>query len=409
MSTDSQHLVLPSPAFAKDPPPHLQPRADVRHDIDALVERVRAVAMDNRPTTPGGHIDWAGVDDDSLPDLNDWGVTTSTTAPVVSETISPIILEGLKPLPDFSAPTAASPLRQVTTLGYSTTADIRMAASTSSSGLREEFTLTHSNPDEDQVVSNMPAASKTIDAVSQGKIEPPEQSLQPKPISASHRSNRKSWHPSLPAKPPGSLVPLVNMRPVATPMRHLVYTKPNMHKSKDAQSASEQGAVESSSSSVATEVDFATITQGVSEASKAAEDNGYTESVPNAQSDPIGPTPQEDNSDDDSKREGLETSMHAPKASAALNLSTSSRNFRVRAKEPNDHPPLCRKADGDQLNRSKQWNEHNGLSSPRNQPSPNGIAGSPRSHHRIHASRPIITGDAMSRLARTIGQTNSAT
>ncbi|KAI6035230.1 hypothetical protein F5J12DRAFT_778731 [Pisolithus orientalis] len=52
--------------------------AEVRHDIEALVERVRAVAMaENRPTTPGSHIDWAGDEDDSLPDLDDWGVTTT--------------------------------------------------------------------------------------------------------------------------------------------------------------------------------------------------------------------------------------------------------------------------------------------------------------------------------------------
>jgi hypothetical protein len=69
----------PSPV-TKDLPPHLAPSSssdiptfDIRTNIDALVERVRAVAMD-RPHTPGSHIDWAGDDDDSLPDLDDWGV-----------------------------------------------------------------------------------------------------------------------------------------------------------------------------------------------------------------------------------------------------------------------------------------------------------------------------------------------
>lgn len=83
-------------APVRDRPPHL----DMRTDIDALVERVRAVAMaaDNRPTTPGSHIDWAGDDDDSLPDLDDWGVTKSTSAG--GDMISPIIVDGLKPLPD---------------------------------------------------------------------------------------------------------------------------------------------------------------------------------------------------------------------------------------------------------------------------------------------------------------------
>lgn len=85
----------------KDAPPHL---AHMKTDIDALVERVRAVAMaENRPTTPGSHIDWAGEDDDSLPDLDDWGVTTTRSAPgsiSKSDLISPIMMDGLKALPD---------------------------------------------------------------------------------------------------------------------------------------------------------------------------------------------------------------------------------------------------------------------------------------------------------------------
>src|SRR5882762_359398 len=96
----------------KDVPPHLSAGPDVttfdmKHNIDALVERVRAVAMDNnRPTTPGSHIDWAGDDDDSLPDLDDWGVTTSTSVIGDKETnvdISPILVDGLKTLPEPSA------------------------------------------------------------------------------------------------------------------------------------------------------------------------------------------------------------------------------------------------------------------------------------------------------------------
>ena len=52
---------------------------DKRSDIDSLVEHVRAIAMEsNRPNTPGTHIDWAGDDHDSLPDLDDWGVSSKT-------------------------------------------------------------------------------------------------------------------------------------------------------------------------------------------------------------------------------------------------------------------------------------------------------------------------------------------
>ncbi|KAI6034327.1 hypothetical protein BKA83DRAFT_4188321 [Pisolithus microcarpus] len=81
----------------------LLPRKDFRHDIEALVERVRAVAMaENRPTTPGSHIDWAGDEDDSLPDLDDWGVTTThiMADEERDEGISPILGDTLKQLPE---------------------------------------------------------------------------------------------------------------------------------------------------------------------------------------------------------------------------------------------------------------------------------------------------------------------
>ena len=89
-----------SPNPAKDLPPHIAtaapttPATELKSDIDALVERVRAVAMD-RPHTPGSHIDWAD-DDDSLPSLNDWGYTAEVTAPAQPEepqTVIPPIIE----------------------------------------------------------------------------------------------------------------------------------------------------------------------------------------------------------------------------------------------------------------------------------------------------------------------------
>ncbi|KAJ7086682.1 hypothetical protein C8R44DRAFT_34564 [Mycena epipterygia] len=97
-----QNRLVPrsAPPPSKDTPPHLVGSFDMRNNIDALVERVRAVAMDNRPTTPGSHIDWAGDDDEGLPDLDDWGVTTGTSVGDKDEMISPIIVDGLKPLPE---------------------------------------------------------------------------------------------------------------------------------------------------------------------------------------------------------------------------------------------------------------------------------------------------------------------
>lgn len=77
-------------AAPKETPPHLlnsaiaavQIEAEVKSEdpIDSLVEHVRSMAMEkHRPDSPSGHIDWAGIDDDdSLPDLEDWGFSSKT-------------------------------------------------------------------------------------------------------------------------------------------------------------------------------------------------------------------------------------------------------------------------------------------------------------------------------------------
>ncbi|KAI5125029.1 hypothetical protein M0805_007453 [Coniferiporia weirii] len=78
----------------KDLPPHLVgvpnpvPTVhDLRKDIFNLVEHVRSVAMDaHRPSSPSTHIDWAGDDDDSLPDLDDWGVSSKLISEAGSAT-----------------------------------------------------------------------------------------------------------------------------------------------------------------------------------------------------------------------------------------------------------------------------------------------------------------------------------
>jgi len=105
----------PKPVPVKDTPPHLLPKSSAKTDLDAFVERTRAAAMDlNRPSTPKTHIDWALDDDDSLPDLDDWGVNPATFSSSKSEIISPIIVDGLKTLPDLTLPSnPTSPLRHV--------------------------------------------------------------------------------------------------------------------------------------------------------------------------------------------------------------------------------------------------------------------------------------------------------
>ncbi|KAH9002375.1 hypothetical protein EDB86DRAFT_299319 [Lactarius hatsudake] len=114
-SPSSPHGPPKAPA-SKDAPPHLSAGPTVttfstKTNIDSLVEHVRALAMDHRPSTPGSHIDWAD-EDDSLPDLDDWGVSPGSGTPAgadpgPSESIekarlqlmSPILDDSLKQLP----------------------------------------------------------------------------------------------------------------------------------------------------------------------------------------------------------------------------------------------------------------------------------------------------------------------
>ena len=91
-----------SPNPAKDPSSRLAaptspaPATELKSDLDAFVEHVRArAAATDRPHTPGSHIDWAD-DDDSLPDLNEWGYTGDVAAsapPEEPQTSIPPILE----------------------------------------------------------------------------------------------------------------------------------------------------------------------------------------------------------------------------------------------------------------------------------------------------------------------------
>ncbi|OCH84174.1 hypothetical protein OBBRIDRAFT_829604 [Obba rivulosa] len=106
----------------REPPPHIHVSDvtythGVAHDVEVLVEHVRSMAIE-RPHTPGSHIDWAGDEDDSLPDLDDWGITSTLTdrtsssdkasASTKDTTISPILEDTLKPLPSLELSTAAT-------------------------------------------------------------------------------------------------------------------------------------------------------------------------------------------------------------------------------------------------------------------------------------------------------------
>ncbi|VDB85423.1 unnamed protein product [Peniophora sp. CBMAI 1063] len=102
--------IAPVIEVTKDAPPHLaapapdKPNMTIKTSgIDSLVDHVRHMAME-RPITPGSasHIDWAGDDeDDTLPDLDDWGVPSASTTSTggLDKLMSPILDDSLKQLP----------------------------------------------------------------------------------------------------------------------------------------------------------------------------------------------------------------------------------------------------------------------------------------------------------------------
>ncbi|EGO01756.1 hypothetical protein SERLA73DRAFT_177236 [Serpula lacrymans var. lacrymans S7.3] len=355
----------------------------MRHDIDALVERVRAVAMaDHRPTTPGSHIDWAGDDDDSLPDLDDWGVTTASKSNAEKhEEISPILVDTLKPLPepqlieeavpgkntnestspgktDGPSPLPPSPPSSLPTSSFEDdTGDIlptpksKMSASSSDSG-----------------------AVKALSDTGDGATAPPPRlplhpSLPPKPVAAVEtlkaRSKPRGNHarPNLPQKPAPAATT------VAEPVAEPVAAEPVVN--------SNDGLAQSIHAPTAAEV-------------AQKEQQRLTE------------------------EQGLGASIHAPKGLADLNTAnhsalgpTPSRVFnpshnrsRTVGRPPSFQQPFTAPASlaSGRVTRS-------GASSPLG---PNGLT-----HARTHSSppssgpasraRPVITGDAISRLARTIG------
>ncbi len=414
-------IALVSVPQIKDAPPHLKVRSDMRHNIDALVERVRAVAMENnRPTTPGSHIDWAGDDDDSLPDLDDWGVNTSAFASSASETISPIIVEGLKPLPDVVAPVSGTPLRQVINLDSDDVGTDQVKPNASTTVEKDPISA-----------CNTPIASKVRRPVQQTKVEPNGQySLTPKPNSAPQPSakplaNKKPWHPSLPAKPIStSTVPPMNPRPVAGPMRPTLNVKPPTHANKgDTPLQSTCTAEPSSANPVGGSgledvplIVEPTPIEEKKDSNPRPSDNlprlpGSDTSKSAAQSQSVGikGDGEEVPSEDDTK-EGLEASIHAPKTgstSAPAELSSYSQSTTT----PQSNSLTHRKAHTVGKIPPFAWSNNRGgrggfhsTAHVRNHSSPP-VAGSP-THHRIHASRPVLTGDAISRIARTIGHSN---
>ncbi|OBZ76689.1 hypothetical protein A0H81_04010 [Grifola frondosa] len=218
------------PAVAKDIPPHLvvpeTPSFDIKHDIDALVERVRAVAMD-RPNTPGSHIDWAGEEDDSLPDLDDWGYTTELSH--VSEKvtlISPILEDALRPLPSLDAGTPTIASNVVVNGGEAK----RSEQNATPSGAEEASTKASQagQPNGKDGAANKRSEDGALEDGSQSAVRGSrDPSSSPQKTPSSKASPQKAaaklpFHPSLPPKPVTTFQPSASKRPARYAVSDLV-------------------------------------------------------------------------------------------------------------------------------------------------------------------------------------------
>ena len=406
-------------------PPHLNGKFDVRNDIDALVERVRAVAMDNRPSTPKSHIDWAVDDDDTLPDLDDWGVTTSTLTQL--EGISPIIVDGLRSLPEFAAnPTVPSPLKQVEAV---TAQPIMDAQPSSVNGMAPDTVPPNPRSTREEDIK------LKFSSESMAKYDP--RTVLPSDSNSLQPNASLSLHPSLPNKPLSvdSIVQHTSeLRPRASLIRFVPHPTSPITPMMDLSEMPERSPAANSKQTDAQEpVEAAFETTDHKAAIWTPEPKlkgpehlivvePITESVILNVSPNRGPgytqTAQEPSPS------GLCASMHAPKGivnsvSTPANLSThaDSRTHDPIHTHTRAHTvgrsPLSNSTihgQGDYISRvtrSGYTTPKDGLlgtSHARTRSTPPGGA----NHYRSpHTSRPVITGDAISRLARTIGKTHT--
>lgn len=388
-----------APLKAASPSPTNTNYLDVRHDIDALVERVRASAMaEARPTTPGSHIDWAGDEDDTLPDLDDWGVKPKVPSETQGSTISPIIVEGLTPLPDLvSKPTFAE--------HDGLSPSMASIYPPSSGSPRQMASAFFEEPKKEEGVSSKEAdaAAVSVPPSHDVPVVSETESLQSKPSIPVPDTPRAPLHPSLPPKPASPVVS-VNSRPVATPMRNP--TPPKNNKNGISSKLVEQ--------------------PKPIEQFKPTEQPNATETsitTDNNTSDPHQAPPQpKPLSVTDPTKPGLEASIHAPKPgepiSAPSNITTyaasrngphafnptHNRNYTVGRQPPIQHPsPMLFNT---RYSRS-------GASTPRRGFVQDGYHARTHSspptvdnHRPHHTSRPVLTGAAISTLVKTIGGTS---
>ncbi|KAG1892681.1 hypothetical protein F4604DRAFT_1564955, partial [Suillus subluteus] len=333
----------------------------IRHDIDALVERVRAVAMaENRPSTPGSHIDWAGEEDDSLPDLDDWGVTTTRTNTSVDERrdeISPILADALKPLPEPQTEGDDTEDKEeehhMEPLDNDVDGEITKNSSDSPPLSNTPDTFITATADAHDSPAAAVVAPKTI---TNADTPSPHPSLTPKPVAARDSPRTSPAHSNLTSK---STLTVGGEEPPATKAEGL---SQSIH----APSLTEAEALEKTPSS-------------------------------------------------SSRDHGLAGSIHAPKglpeSHSAPSLLSSGAPSPAHAYSPSHGRSKTEGRPAFPHPRTAAINQRairSGTSSPlgplvhahaRNHSTPPGGAG----QRAPHSVRPVITGDALSRLARTIG------
>lgn len=378
-------ISIPQNAPPKDTPPHLSNKLshtshspfDVRQDIDALVERVRAVAMaENRPSTPGSHIDWAGDDDDSLPDLDDWGIPSLSERK--AQTISPIIVDGLKHLPEPS-PHGSGNITEIP-----------------------------------------PSQASVQNAVKQADV----QNTSSPPAANEKGPQRTHLHPSLPPKPQlTSNVRIVNEfhKPMASRRSRLAEDPiaASVAAPTTPQSASDVNSATNTQDNLANVQPQPTDLFATERSHAVKNTPQRPPQTPNAQSDleelSSGTIPQSIHALSTKERteaepeEGLSASIHAPRSLADSNSAPSElggylpKNHYTHARAQTTGRPFHRPNYSDSpFNRSPYPSRGMPHGSPRqhmrNHSSPS-VATSNRSSH----SRPVLTGDAISRLVKTIG------
>ncbi|KAJ8515984.1 hypothetical protein ONZ45_g6653 [Pleurotus djamor] len=387
----------------KDVPPHLRQSQTVKTDIDALVERVRASAMaDNRPSTPGtaSHIDWAGEDDDTLPDLDDWGVTTVPARSDKHNEISPIFVDGLRPLPEpmaFPIEPQETPHFVPPEIPLQTPQEVPEVKPVS-----KDHSPIFSKASIEPEPSPTPAEPAVAIPSSRKKITP----NQVKEL-ARGASKKTTRHP-LPPKPIAIVDPPLSSSkqpPSATPMRKFAKTSPQSKATKTFDTVTVQPPTPQS------ELDQPIVKlpeQGLEQSMHAPSPNGSSdtkiEQSPETGSDStkVGDESLPNLNENPSKSDvSLSASIHAPKPGESLSAPGSATFDSFKPTHMRAHTT------GRPLNNTSHRFPRSAATSPRSSFTPhharNHSTPPPGSAHRMHASRPVITGDAISRLARTIG------